>query len=386
VGNVFQVMLAVQAAPEIEMTPAKTIAGLLLFLTIAASFGTGVSWLIRMLQGQHPLPAARRSPLQTPPMAMLWTAVLTLPMAVLALMISLNELTATAPAEATAADSAAASAATVAEADATDATPAETEPADIPPAQLQRRRVQMVLEGIAFNALMVLVLGFVVWRYTVKRRLLDSPVAETPAFAPIEPPAGVRELSGWGDLNFGTADWSAAQTPWQPAQAVQAAAAPEPALERLHLPTELRYALQVFLAVVLPSMLFRFLLVLVITQLTGSVPDRNPLLEILDSETGPLLLLLIVLTAVVVAPIAEELQFRVVLLGGLQQAGFPRLAVLLSSTLFTLAHGFPDCIALVPLTAALCYTWQRRRSYLTCVLVHFLFNLFNILLAVLVLF
>jgi membrane protease YdiL (CAAX protease family) len=156
--------------------------------------------------------------------------------------------------------------------------------------------------------------------------------------------------------------------------------------EPLHVPTELRYALQIFLAVVLPSMMLRFLLVLVVTQLTGSVPDRNPLLEILNSETGPLLLLLIVFTAVVVAPIAEELQFRVVLLGGLQQAGFPRLAVLLSSTMFTLAHGFPDCIALVPLTAALCYTWQRRRSYLTCVLVHFLFNLFNILLAVLVLF
>ncbi|MFN5586814.1 MAG: hypothetical protein ACK5DR_16045, partial [Planctomyces sp.] len=96
-GNVFQVMLAAQAAPEMEMTPAKTIAGLLLFLTIAASFGTGVSWLIRMFQGQHPLPEARRSPLQTPPVAMLWTAILTLPMAILALTISLNELSATDP-------------------------------------------------------------------------------------------------------------------------------------------------------------------------------------------------------------------------------------------------------------------------------------------------
>lgn len=395
-GNVFQVMLAVQAAPEIEMTPARTIAGLLLFLTIAASFGTGVSWLLRLYHGQHPLPLARRLPLQTPPMAAVWTAVLTLPMAILALMVSIEQLTAApdaaadAPAESATADGAAPAAegstvpqsadtaaadtgaatdtAAAADTTATDTTAATPKPA---PEEQQRRQVQMVLQGILFNAVLVLVLGLFVWRQT-SRKLLN--LAFSDAMAALRAaPAGVHELSGWGNLQFGA----------EPTvSAADIASTDEP----LHVPTEIRCALQVFLAVVLPSMLLRFLLVLIITGLTGAAPDRNPLLEILDSDTGPLLLLLIVFTAVVVAPIAEELQFRVVLLGGLQQARMPQLAILLSSSLFTLAHGFPDCIALIPLTAGLCYTWQRRGSYLTCVLVHFLFNLFNILLAVLVLF
>lgn len=390
-GNVFQVMLAVQAAPEIEMTPARTIAGLLLFLTIAASFGTGVSWLLRLYHGQHPLPLARRLPLQTPRMAAVWTAVLTLPMAILALMVSIEQLTAApdaaaaAPAASATVDGAAPAAegsavpqsADTAAADtgaatdtaaAADTTAATPKPA---PAEQQRRQVQMVLQGILFNAVLVLVLGLFVWRQT-SRKLLN--LAFSDAMAALRAaPAGVHELSGWGDLQFGVEPT---------ASAADIASTDEP----LHVPTEIRCALQVFLAVVLPSMLLRFLLVLIITGLTGAAPDRNPLLEILDSDTGPLLLLLIVFTAVVVAPIAEELQFRVVLLGGLQQARMPTLAILLSSSLFTLAHGFPDCIALIPLTAGLCYTWQRRGSYLTCVLVHFLFNLFNILLAVLVLF
>jgi len=396
VGNVFQVMLAVQAAPEIEMTPARTIAGLLLFLTIAASFGTGVSWLLRLYHGQHPLPLARRLPLQTPRMAAVWTAVLTLPMAILALMVSIEQLTAApdaaadAPAASATADGAAPAAegsavpqsadtaaadtgaatdtAAAADTTATDTTAATAKPAA---AEQQRRQVQMVLQGILFNAVLVLVLGLFVLRQT-SRKLLN--LAFHDAMAALRAaPAGVHELSGWGDLQFGVEPT---------ASAADIASTDEP----LHVPTEIRCALQVFLAVVLPSMLLRFLLVLIITGLTGAAPDRNPLLEILDSDTGPLLLLLIVFTAVVVAPIAEELQFRVVLLGGLQQARMPQLAILLSSSLFTLAHGFPDCIALIPLTAGLCYTWQRRGSYLTCVLVHFLFNLFNILLAVLVLF
>jgi len=374
VGNVFQVMLAVQAAPEIEMTPARTIAGLLLFLTIAASFGTGVSWLLRLYHGQHPLPLARRLPLQTPRMAAVWTAVLTLPMAILALMVSIEQLTAApdaaadAPAESATVDGAAPAAEGSAVSQSADTAAATAKPAA---EEQQRRQVQMVLQGILFNAVLVLVLGLFVLRQT-SIKLLN--LAFNDAMAALRAaPAGVHELSGWGDLQFGVEPT---------ASAADIASTDEP----LHVPTEIRCALQVFLAVVLPSMLLRFLLVLIITGLTGAAPDRNPLLEILDSDTGPLLLLLIVFTAVVVAPIAEELQFRVVLLGGLQQARMPTLAILLSSSLFTLAHGFPDCIALIPLTAGLCYTWQRRGSYLTCVLVHFLFNLFNILLAVLVLF
>lgn len=313
-GNVFQVMLAVQAAPEIEMTPARTIAGLLLFLTIAASFGTGVSWLLRLYHGQHPLPLARRLPLQTPRMAAVWTAVLTLPMAILALMVSIEQLTAApdaaadAPAESATVDGAAPAAEGSAVSQSADTAAATAKPAA---AEQQRRQVQMVLQGILFNAVLVLVLGLFVLRQT-SIKLLN--LAFNDAMAALRAaPAGVHELSGWGDLQFGVEPT---------ASAADIASTDEP----LHVPTEIRCALQVFLAVVLPSMLLRFLLVLIITGLTGAAPDRNPLLEILDSDTGPLLLLLIVFTAVVVAPIAEELQFRVVLTAVMLQPALPSLS------------------------------------------------------------
>jgi len=153
--------------------------------------------------------------------------------------------------------------------------------------------------------------------------------------------------------------------------------------EPLHVLMECRYALDIFLAAWFPTMLLRFLLVELISALTGDVPDSNPLLELLDSGVGSELMMLIAVTAVIVAPIAEELQFRVVLLGGVIQAGRSRIGWILSSVLFALAHGFPDSLALLPLAFALGYAYMRRRSYLTVVLVHFLFNLSNIAMAVL---
>jgi membrane protease YdiL (CAAX protease family) len=52
-----------------------------------------------------------------------------------------------------------------------------------------------------------------------------------------------------------------------------------------------------------------------------------------------------------------------------------------SSVLFAFAHGFPDSLALLPLAFALGYTYLRRRSYITVMMVHFLFNAFNMVLA-----
>jgi membrane protease YdiL (CAAX protease family) len=91
------------------------------------------------------------------------------------------------------------------------------------------------------------------------------------------------------------------------------------------------------------------------------------------------------MTAVLFAPLVEELQFRVVVLGGIAQMGRPMLALGVSSVLFAFAHGFPDSLALLPLAFALGYAYLRRRSYITVMLVHFLFNGFNMALALLAL-
>jgi hypothetical protein len=145
--------------------------------------------------------------------------------------------------------------------------------------------------------------------------------------------------------------------------------------------TELRYAAEVFLAAYVPTAMLRVLVVALTAGLTGEVPDQHPFLEMMESDVGIAVLGLIALTAVVLAPIVEELQFRVVILGGIAQLGRPWLALVVSSVLFAFAHGFPDSLALLPLAFALGYAYLRRRSYITVMLVHFLFNAFNMVLA-----
>jgi membrane protease YdiL (CAAX protease family) len=153
--------------------------------------------------------------------------------------------------------------------------------------------------------------------------------------------------------------------------------------EPLCLRTELGFAAEACLAAYAPTIAVRLLVVMLMKQFNGEAPPSHPFLEMLDNDSGAMVLLLVALTAVVVAPVVEELQYRVVLLGGLAQVGMTWPALALSSLLFSLAHGMPDGIALIPLALALGYTYLRRRSCITVMLVHFLFNAFNLLVALL---
>ena len=160
--------------------------------------------------------------------------------------------------------------------------------------------------------------------------------------------------------------------------------APEDILEpdeQFSLTRELRFAAEVFLAAYLPTTALRLLIVLISFGISGEMPQSHPFLEMLDQGIGIPMIAMILVMAVFVAPVVEELQFRVVALGGIAQLGWPRAALIISSILFAFAHGFPDSIALIPLAFALGYTYLRRRSYVTVMLVHFLFNAFNMILA-----
>lgn len=144
---------------------------------------------------------------------------------------------------------------------------------------------------------------------------------------------------------------------------------------------ELRFATEVFLAAYLPTTALRLLIVLISIGISGETPKSHPFLEMLDQGIGIPMIAMILVMAVFIAPIVEELQFRVVVLGGTAQLGWPKAAFVVSSILFAFAHGFPDSIALLPLAFALGYTYLRRRSYVTVMFVHFLFNAFNMILA-----
>ena len=145
--------------------------------------------------------------------------------------------------------------------------------------------------------------------------------------------------------------------------------------------TELSFAIEVFLAAYAPTTALRLLIVMISIAISGETPASHPFLEMLDAGISLWMLAMILVTAVFVAPVVEELQFRVVILGGIAQFGRPGIALAISSILFAFAHGFPDSIALIPLALALGYAYLRRRSYLTVMMVHFLFNAFNMVLA-----
>lgn len=160
-----------------------------------------------------------------------------------------------------------------------------------------------------------------------------------------------------------------------------AAAVPQVADEPFSLTRELRFAAEVFLAAYLPTTALRLLIVLISIGIVGEPPDSHPFLEMLKAGVSVPMIVMILFVAVFVAPIVEELQFRVVVLGGIAQLGKPVLALFVSSIVFAFAHGFPDSIALIPLALALGYAYLRRRSYVTVMLVHLLFNGFNMILA-----
>ena len=131
----------------------------------------------------------------------------------------------------------------------------------------------------------------------------------------------------------------------------------------------------------MPTLVFRLVILGLVMAITGKQPESHPFLEMMDDGVGLPILVMIAFTAIILAPVMEELMYRVIILGGMAQLGRPTLGLIISSVIFCFAHQFPDSLALLPLAFALGYTYLRRRSYITVILVHFLFNAFNMLLA-----
>ncbi|MFO1020819.1 MAG: CPBP family intramembrane glutamic endopeptidase [Planctomycetales bacterium] len=87
----------------------------------------------------------------------------------------------------------------------------------------------------------------------------------------------------------------------------------------------------------------------------------------------------VILSAVVIAPLFEELMFRVLLQGALAQIWKPASAILFSAFIFGACHGPYDALPIIPLGIALGYVYDRTGSYFAAVWTHALFNGFNLL-------
>lgn len=119
------------------------------------------------------------------------------------------------------------------------------------------------------------------------------------------------------------------------------------------------------------------------TAMYRTKETRNSLFNLLADSSDPWTVLLIGVTAVVVAPLYEELMFRVVLQGWLGSLMKPVTAIPIVAAIFGAIHGLPDGIALLPLALVLGYVFDRRHSYLSVVVIHGLFNATMLTLALL---
>ena len=89
------------------------------------------------------------------------------------------------------------------------------------------------------------------------------------------------------------------------------------------------------------------------------------------------------LAVIMLAPLIEELLYRVILQGFLQTRTSPAWAIGISSVTFASVHGFPNSLALLPLSVILGYVYYRRHSYLSVVVLHAVFNSWNLIIALL---
>ena len=110
---------------------------------------------------------------------------------------------------------------------------------------------------------------------------------------------------------------------------------------------------------------------------------QNPLLRLLADDPEYVTLALIVFVAAVLAPLSEELIFRVILQGSLTTVMPARLAIPIVAVAFSAVHGPVDGLALLPLALVLGSVFHRRHSYLAVVVIHGLFNATMLALALL---
>ena len=118
------------------------------------------------------------------------------------------------------------------------------------------------------------------------------------------------------------------------------------------------------------------------------VPYRHPIIDFLGTHRDPLSLALVFVSAVVVAPIAEEFFFRGVLQGWLQKR-LPELgglgAIAIASLAFGLAH-VGQGLAWIPLVffgMAVGYLAKQTGSIVPGIFVHSLFNAVSVVLVLL---
>lgn len=116
----------------------------------------------------------------------------------------------------------------------------------------------------------------------------------------------------------------------------------------------------------------------VITKLRGEV-ELQSAVKVMEIAVSPWRRALFTFASIVLAPVAEEMLFRGVLYTTIKQEGYPRMALVVSSILFSAIH--LNLLAFVPfvlLAIVLTLLYERTGCLLAPILAHAGFNAVNI--------
>lgn len=380
-----------QAAAKLpDPTVGQIAAGMLVLSVIAGSMVMMSVWIARARRGTLVMPFAARKPLIVPLPLVAFGLLLACVMAatVLASGSVDPELMGEVAVEEVTDDEGSAVEETAekeseAEVDVTDADGnalvADNGKPEAKPGTLKQRLRVMMLANINANFLVLFFFGVTIWivQKSVSRQQtsIDDVTYDTSGFSSAAAMTPAALTTPFPDLDAPPPELAVIDAGNPYAAATERGTEPN-SLERWNFISELLFAFEAFLVAYLPTSIIRIAMV-------SALPEAksHPFLEMIENGVDTEIMVLIFLMAVVVAPIVEELMFRVVIFGGMLQRNLFWPGMIISSILFGMAHGFPDCIALLPLAAVIAFTYSRRRSYRTAILVHFLFNFFNMMLA-----
>lgn len=132
-----------------------------------------------------------------------------------------------------------------------------------------------------------------------------------------------------------------------------------------------------FVAVLLP-VFFAMLMTLPFR----TIEVMHPFLRLIQERGVDERVASVALVAIVIAPLKEELMFRVVLQNGLVRWLGVHWGIGLTAVIFAAVHGFPDAVGILPLAVLLGVVYHRRRSVLAVIVLHAAFNAFNLIMLV----
>ncbi|MCR9198692.1 MAG: CPBP family intramembrane metalloprotease [Planctomycetaceae bacterium] len=391
-----------QAAGELpELSTGQQLTALAVMSAFGGSLLVYSLWAARWHQGRALIPAAARKPHYVPPvllaigmllMGMLIVSSLVAGEEQASEMVELSKKTASGETErASEAPDGGAPDRGASDADSSVVTQADSSPPDVStdaPSEVEatadpeQKLTRLMLDLLTFDVVLLLVFGgFVFMARGPSRQVhdlediaIDSPHSVSVRSARAATGDQTANVSTEGAIPFTMAPSAGSLPADQPvAEPIDAEddLSPQP-LEPWNPVTEFRYAVEAVLAAYLPTVLLRVIL------LSGQEePTSHPLLEVMENGVSPTIMAMVFGLAVIAAPVVEELMFRVVLCGGLIQRRLLWPGIVVSSVMFSMSHGYPDSVALLPLAVVLGYVYARRRSYRTVILVHFLFNAFN---------